>query len=631
MLLVDDRLKAAKDHANAGRHDNAALLFESILDISPGHPEALSGLLKARLESGDLEGAQAILSRASGQATQDPDFLSLAAKALILSNKAEEGEQLAERALALDPAHSQSVLLKAEFLATRGQLEEAELLLNGVLQRNRGDADVLQAIAKLYFAYGLFPPALAIAQDALTLLPDDARLNAFVGQILTALGDHGKATPFLEKAHLAEPNHPEYMLAIANNASALGQHSDALRVASRAKAMFPELMPIWLVYIKIMADRGNAAQALKEFAPVAKAAKDRMEATLTLGAAYRLAGEPEKAIALLEPLKPSAARLADPVRARLQSILRDAYLSTGRIDEAADTVAPVFYETLKLPEAERDNPEAIKARSSQAVLLLDPGLTNLEFMVMARFFGTIGNGRETPLAGPGSLSQLARMFGYTTYIANDAPGGASPPDGYPYSLPVSQILKLPEAVRGKPASGLPYLHSQPNYNEKWQSALSEFPRPWIGIAWNEATPGLTLDTLMPAVSGFPGTLIATNWDHSRQQLSGHAGVIDAGRHLQSMPDLAALISCLDMVIGPDTLVLHAAGASGKPGIVLNTYSEPWYWYHTGDGCLWYPTLKGITAPRAAHWAETMPELHALIQSTGSSILDTLPQPSETTQ
>jgi tetratricopeptide (TPR) repeat protein len=608
MLLVDDRLKAAKDHALAGRNDNAALLYESILDVSPGHPEALSGLIETRLANGDLEGAQTLLSKSTAVTGQDPGFLTLAAKISIISQKPDDAEKLVERALALDPYHAQAALLRAEFLASAGALSEAEDLLNTVRSRNTGDTDILLGISRLYYAYGLFSPALMIAQEALSNAPNDSNLSAFVGQILTALGDHGKATSFFEAAHLKEPTNPEFMLALANNAAAIGQSSEALRIAGRAKALFPDLMPAWLSYIKIKAERGEALEALREFAPVAKGAKDRMDATLTLGTAYRLAGEPEKAIQLLEPLMANAAGMKDAVRGRLFSILRDAFLSTGQIEKIPSTLEQPVVATLDGGQSGDANPEVLRQRVSEAVMVIDPGLSNLEFMVLARFLDQAGRDKTAPLAGPSTLSQLSGFFGYNNFLPNDAPNGNAEPPTHSGTLPISQILGLPTDLRGGVTGPCPYLPVKPELLKRWQDALSEFPKPWIGIAWNEAQPGLTLDTLLPALRSLPGTLVSAVWDHSRRQLSGHQGIIDAGAHIKRLDDLAALLHALDFVVGPDGIILHGAGAAGTPGLVIAQYMSPWYWYAETNQSLWYPSMDVLKAPRFGHWATLIPEL-----------------------
>ncbi|MES0884498.1 tetratricopeptide repeat protein [Roseibium sp. SCP14] len=607
MLLVDDRLKAAREHAAAGRHDNAALLFESILDVSPGHGEALCGLIEAQLAKGQLETAQALLKKATAASGRDPGFLTLAAKIALLSENGSEAERLTERALAIDPYFVEAALLKADFLASSGALSDLEDLLNSVRVRNP-DPHILLGISKLYYSHGLLGPALTVAQEALSLKPESADLNILVGQILSALGDHGKAEPFLETAHLQDPANPEILLALANNAAATGQLTEAVRFADRAKILFPDLMPAWLSYIRIKANRGEAIEALREFAPVAKAAKNRMDATLTLGAAYRLAGEPEKTLQLLEPLLASAPQLDEPVRLQLFSILRDAFLSTGQLEKVA-TIPDTFLTTnLQLSEDAMADHEALANRLRSAALVIDPKLSNLEFMVMARFFGELGRGFDTPVVGTSALSQLAQLFGYENYLPNDAHETSGKPFEFSHAFPVSQVLAVPATLRGGLTGKVPYLPIREDLHQRWHDALSEFPRPWIGLAWNESPPGLTLDTLLPSLPPMPGTLISTIWDHSREQLAGHKGIIDAGRHIRRLDDLAALLHALDFVIGPDGIVLHAAGAANTPGLALVSHMTPWYWHARDGRSLWYPDMDVVRAPRFGHWATLMPEL-----------------------
>lgn len=622
MLLVEDRIKAAREHAKAGRHENAAMLFESILDVSPGHPQALCGLIEAKLAGADFEGAQRVVSKASGRAAQDPDFLALAAKMALLARKPEDAERLASLALSLDANHTGAALVKADVLAAAGQTAAAEELLNSVRGANATDTAVLFGLAKLYFSFGLFSPALDVAQQALRQEPEDPALNGFLGQILTFLGDHEKATPFLEKAHLDAPNNPEYLLALANNAAAIGHLSEAARLAKRTTAMFPQLMPAWLCYIKIMADRGEAITALREFAPVAKSASDRMDATLTLATAYRLAGEPAKALQLVLPLAANLGRLADMVRERILAILQDCYLSTGQIDKVAPLRAPQAAKLLKLNSAQAANPDVLQEQLARTTFVLDPGLTNLEFMVLARFIGAAGRGRETPVAGPGTLRQLVSMFGYSTYIANDDPRVEYRAEQHPLTLPVSHLFAVPEGLRGGQTGPLPYLPIPQERQVRWKAALSEFPRPWIGIAWNASATGLSLETLVPCLRALPGTLVSLVWDGSRKQLAGHKAIIDAGLHITSLADLAALVSVLDLVIAPDGMPVHAAGAAGVPGIVVNTSASPWYWCDDQGNSLWYPSIQVLRAPRPGRWAELMPEMEDTLIASARGLLGT---------
>jgi len=621
MLLVEDRLKAARDHAQAGRHENAAILYEGILDIAPGHPEALAHLLEYRLQEGDLDSARERMSQATPKTMENAHFLTLCAKVMILSDKPDEAERFADRAVALDETQPDAVMMKAEFLAAAGQISEAEVLLTRLRGIVPDNTDILLAIARLYAGFGLFGPALEVAQDAVHIAPDQADLNALVADMLSQLGDHAKASPFYEKAHLSEPNNAAYLLGLAANCEAVGQKSEALRLVKRTTLLFPEFIDGWLFYIKIMAARNDAAAALREFAPVAKRIQDKTQATLALATAYRLAGVPAQALKLLAPLQKAAAQLSPPIRSQVMALSRNCFLSLGDPDAVALTLdeAMVGHALHLSAEAVKD-PQALKKELQETAFVVDPAVSNLELMTLLRFVCAFSPDRSIEVVGPSAIGQLAALFGFKNYIANDVPGPETAPAPPKSSFPVSQLVALPPEVRGAVEAGLPYLQADPERVEKWRTALSDYPKPWIGLAWDGDPAKLTLETLLPAAGDLDGTLVATNWDETRHQLNGVGGILDAGRHFKSLQDLTALLACLDLVIGPDSLALHAAGALGKPGIVIHEFDGQWYWASTDRRSLWYPSIMTASAPRPGAWALMIAELTPHIHATAESIL-----------
>jgi len=407
---------------------------------------------------------------------------------------------------------------------------------------------------------------------------------------------------------LKEPANPEFLQALANNTAALGELSEALRLASRATTLFPDLMPAWLSYIRIKAQRGEAEDALRDFAPVAKAAKNKIDAMLTLGTAYALAGMPDKTQQLLEPLNADMNRLEEQDRSRLLGILRDAFLTTGQLDKVPDLLDRPVRDSLGFQGTEPLADTLLSERLNSAAMVIDPGMSNLEFMVLARFIGAAGRGQETPVIGPAANSGIVQLFGYQTFLPNDARVLEGPQQAISGAFPVSLLPGLPAPLKGGLTGTPPYLPAHEDLLSRWEEALSEFPKPWIGIAWNEAHPGLTLDGLLSGLSDFPGTLISTNWDHSRTQLSGKAGIIDAGRHIERLEDLAALLYALDFIISPDGIALHAAGAAGTPGLALVPHVAPWYWHAENGRSTWYPSLDVLRAAKPGHWAALMPDL-----------------------
>lgn len=65
--------------------------------------------------------------------------------------------------------------------------------------------------------------------------------------------------------------------------------------------------------------------------------------------------------------------------------------------------------------------------------------------------------------------------------------------------------------------------------------------------------------------------------------------------------LAALIANLDLVITPDTLAAHLAGALGKPTWVMLQYAADWRWMVDREDSPWYPSLHLVRQPTPGDW------------------------------
>jgi len=69
-----------------------------------------------------------------------------------------------------------------------------------------------------------------------------------------------------------------------------------------------------------------------------------------------------------------------------------------------------------------------------------------------------------------------------------------------------------------------------------------------------------------------------------------------------LPDIAAVIANLDLVISIDTSVAHLAGALGKPTWLLLAFVPDWRWLIERDDSPWYPTMRLFRQERPGDWA-----------------------------
>ena len=87
-------------------------------------------------------------------------------------------------------------------------------------------------------------------------------------------------------------------------------------------------------------------------------------------------------------------------------------------------------------------------------------------------------------------------------------------------------------------------------------------------------------------------------------------MIDMTEHFTDFAETAALVSCLDLVIGVDTSVIHLAGALGRPTWTLLPYTPDYRWLLDRDDSPWYPTMRLYRQTKAGEWADVLDRVRA---------------------
>jgi ADP-heptose:LPS heptosyltransferase len=84
-------------------------------------------------------------------------------------------------------------------------------------------------------------------------------------------------------------------------------------------------------------------------------------------------------------------------------------------------------------------------------------------------------------------------------------------------------------------------------------------------------------------------------------LAAEFSVIDHSKDISTFADTAALIECLDLVIGVDTSVVHLAGALGKPVWIMLPFMPDFRWMLDRQDSPWYPTAKLFRQQAIGDW------------------------------
>ncbi len=170
---TEDAVAEAEAALEAGDSATAAAIFSAIVEADPEHVPALTGLLRAFVAAGDLDGARAISAQVPASGDKDPGVLAARA-ALDLADQASGLGDVAEltRRLEADPSDHQARFDLALALNAGGQRGEAADALLAIMKSDRSwnDDGARKQLLQFFEAWSLMDPATLTARRKLSTL-----------------------------------------------------------------------------------------------------------------------------------------------------------------------------------------------------------------------------------------------------------------------------------------------------------------------------------------------------------------------------------------------------------------------------------------------------------------------------
>ncbi|RXT52557.1 hypothetical protein B6S44_17465 [Bosea sp. Tri-44] len=573
------RVRAGLKRLSEGRTDEAEVILREALAARPDDPWVLNGLGGVALLRRDTAAAEKLIGTAARLQPGEPEILANLAALHTECDRLDDAETCLDEAVRLAPRHAGIRERRAELLLARRRPEDAAREAQHALECDpeRPRAWLLRGLCAL--AASDRPLAIACFEEAVAL--DEACIEAWhnLAEAHASLGDEAVAIDCAERAYLCAPSDPAHIVTLARLLAARDP-SRSGELLRRALALAPGYLPALELQALTATDDATARQA---FAALATAARENGAgsgpALLTLARA--LAGAGRFADALLASERAAAMELPEA------RPLRHACLfALGRFEEAYHG----------LPEPRR----AIDA------VLVPPDMPLGEVVFALRLLPALTEqaGRELPLLAPSALHSLLAPLAPILSEAGSA--DASQP------LILAEAMAHLRADAGMLAMSAPYVTVEPGRAGLWQDAIAALPGPRIGIVWSARIPGMGLEDLLAAARPL-GTVVSLAIGAARDELARVPDVIDAGHRIGGPEDLAAAIASLDLVLAPDCLALHLAGALRQPGIALLPRAPHWIWQEEAGRARFYPSL---TPYRAVSPDTTSPgsELERLIRT-----------------
>lgn len=570
-----------------------------------------------------------------------------------------------------------STIANAHTCFMRGDLSDAEQILDALLKRNKGDVDALSLLAGVKHARGDMAGALALFERAVELSPYDILIVFNRAALLAAMGRHEPAVAGYAAAIKLRPDDGMAHFGHGVSLAALGRHDEAIDA--------------FAVSLKF---GGASADAHAAHAASLSALKRHTEALSACDAALALDPNHERALVLrgvtlvalerpeeaLAALDAALARAPQGVRAR--AVRSTALANLGRFDEALAEIDGVLAQQPDQPDhwsrrgyvlsASNRDREAIAAYDR--LLALKPGVAEAIYAKADALLsvGDFANGlplyesREQKHAPPpsprwtggeeisgrsilvlgeqgfGDLFQFCRFIpilaerGARVVLQERAPtlrlmqslsGGAqlvsrnTRPPVTDFHIPIASLMLALGVTLETIPSSVPYLHAEPERVDHWRSVLGAASRKRVGVCWAGGG-GLHAMQLWRKldVSALARLLEADvefaslQFDSAAERdLLAKRGVREFGDATADFAELAALIESLDLVITIDTGVAHLAGALGKPVWVLLPFRADWRWMRERTDSPWYPTARLFRQQQFGDWDSVIAAVHAALQ------------------
>lgn len=640
MSTSPDPLQTAFAHHQAGRLNDAALIYQRILAANPRHADALHLLGVVAQQQGEREKAARLITRAIhidgsralyhfnlGEVCRDlgklPEARASYRRAIDLEPNAAPiwfGLAIAEhsagdtaaaiehcqKALSLQPDLAEALRLLATAHMARGELDKADASLEKLLVLQPDNFAGLMQRGTLARDRRQLDRARECFRRASALRPMDPQPLLGVGDVENEEKHWPEAIAAYQAAVSLNPNSA---LAHVQLASAL-QGSDQLPAAvehyRRAIALAPNYVLAHYNLGTALDTLGQGDEGVECFNKALRIDPNYVDAYVNLGGHYQMQGDAPRALELYEralELKP------DNAKAHFNRGL--IWLGQGKFAEGwAEYEWRV--QIPGMPVATLDLPRFTGQETDKQTVLVHSEQGFGDTLQFARYLPMLQERcARIVLLIHQPLIPFFKQMGY------DAAFGDKP-ELPPVDCHIP-LMSLPRYFQTDltniPAA--PYLSIRQDLVDTWREKLAGIRGFRVGICW-QGSKLLKFDnrrsfplTALAPLASIPGVrLISLQKTAGLEQLDALNGLFEV---VDLRPDYddeegaflnaAAIVKNLDLVITADTAIAHLAGGLGMPVWTVLPKHADWRWLHDRDDSPWYPTMRLFRQTTAGDWSE----------------------------
>lgn len=247
----------------AGRLDEAAIIYSSILSRQPNDFDASHLLGVVALQQGRFDEAQRLIGAALATRPSDTAALGNLAAAYLRDGKPEQALSCCETALASDPDSALALLNAGTALYQLGRFSGAISLLKRALALDKTSYDVCNLLGACLLKTGERRMAADVLEAATRVRPDEAEGWANLAIALQNIGQMGRARECADKAAALNPNSAAALEALASAQFEQGR-AEAVDRYRQAVAAGPPSVRLLLAYANALGTNGLHDEAVEQ-------------------------------------------------------------------------------------------------------------------------------------------------------------------------------------------------------------------------------------------------------------------------------------------------------------------------------------------------------------------------------
>jgi tetratricopeptide (TPR) repeat protein len=246
------------------------------------------------LQNGDAESAENLCASALLEFPQDPNFMCLSGRALIMLGKYTEAEERLNTAITMFPEFSRPHVARGELRLIQGRHDQAADEFRRAVELGDTDPNTQIKLVRALTLKGDRAGAKEAVEESLRLDPSRKRLTeAFE---LDKTGKKKEAETIYRDVLKNDPDNVDALRLLAGLATSQNQHREAEILLKRALELTPDFGRAMADLIVNQVEQEKIDEALEYGARLTRIGADNPDSYLLMGNAYSAAGRYEDAI-----------------------------------------------------------------------------------------------------------------------------------------------------------------------------------------------------------------------------------------------------------------------------------------------------------------------------------------------